>query len=255
MKELTFSHPAGEVLALDPVISSENSWVRVQFEIDQPTWDFVCLNDLFQSKSRSRLPDELEGSGGVRITLVGPQVALNDPSNAPADLFEISEAMRRLPGEGDSWQGIIFGAAPVWSKALDELVGLGFRVTGEVEDEVFLVDEFGTEARLNTFQDNQVSTLVLAHPINNISDPTKDEVVRLLNETNAQFVLGTSSIDQKGHLLVRGSLPILDANTTRAMLGALAISLIGLLQELLPPIERLVSGETSFNEALQELVN
>ena len=98
MKELIFSHPAGEVRALDPVIGSENSWVRVQFEIDQPTWDFVCLNDLFQSKSRSRLPDQLEGSGRVRITLVGPQVALNDPSNAPADLFEISEAMRRLPG-------------------------------------------------------------------------------------------------------------------------------------------------------------
>ena len=151
MKELIFAHPAGEIRAPEPTVTVEDSWVRVQFEIDEPTWDFIYLNDLFQTKSRSRLPDELDGSGRVRITLVGPRVALNDPMRAPADLFEISEAMRRFPGEDEAWQGIIFGAAPIWNKALDELVGLGFRVTGEVEDEVFLVDEFGTEAHLNTF--------------------------------------------------------------------------------------------------------
>ena len=254
MKELIFAHPAGEIRAPEPTVTVEDSWVRVQFEIDEPTWDFIYLNDLFQTKSRSRLPDELDGSGRGRITLVGPRVALNDPMRAPADLFEISEAMRRFPGEDEAWQGIIFGAAPIWNKALDELVGLGFRVTGEVEDEVFLVDEFGTEAHLNTFQDNQISSLVLAHPIH-FEGASRDEVVRLLNETNAQFVLGTSSLDSKGYLLVRGSLPILDASTTRNMLGGLALSLIGLLQELLPPVEDLASRKITFEDAVSKLVS
>lgn len=254
MKELNFAHPAGEIRAQEPSITAEDLWARVQFEVDESTWDFICLNDLFQAKSRSRLPDELAGSGRVRITLIGPRVALNDPMRAPADLFEISDAMRRFPGEEEAWQGIIFGAAPIWSKALDELVGLGFRVTGEVEDEVFLVDEFGTEAHLNTFQDNQISTLVLAHPIH-FEGASRNEVVRLLNETNAQFVLGTSSVDSKGYLLVRGSLPISDANTTRNMLGGLALSLIGLLQELLPPVEELAGGKITFEDALSRLVS
>ena len=52
---------------------------------------------------------------------------------------------------------------------------------------------------------------------------------------------------------MRGSLPILDASTTRNMLGGLALSLIGLLQELLPPVEDLASGKITFEDAVSKL--
>lgn len=250
MASLVFAHPSGDIQVTNFELSSSDEWAQVSFQVPEFVWDSIYLHDVFGARSRRRLPNDLSGAGPVRVRLTGPTLGLTNRSAIPADLFELTEAMRPIDAHQATWQGVVYGPTPAWSGALSELLEIGFSVRLETEDAVVLEDEFGTRVELEEFATNQLVTAVFSHPLN--TQKRFDDLVNLCNSANSKFLIGTLALD-KDRISVRVGLPIIDSNQTDGTLSPLVPAMLSLLQETLPIAEKLSEGEIDLSEAVLRL--
>jgi hypothetical protein len=258
MAVVPFVSAKGDVLAVEPDIETINERsVRVRFSVDQSEWERIERDDIFGARIRRRFPDEVPGSGSVRITVEGTRLSMESPRGWSADEFEIVSAMRQISTSGgDQWTGVLFASAPAWSRALESLVEMGFVVDGETDDEVSATNHMGVNVMVSVYPQNQVASIVYAAPFP--SEAVADtSVLDLLNRLNASFIIGSLAVAtddrRRCHLLAKAATPILEGVDVAAVLEALVIGLTGMLMEVAPVVEMVLRGTLSVEQAFVRL--
>jgi hypothetical protein len=254
MAVVPFLSASGDVIAVEPQIDYQaDDLVRVRFELDESEWERVVEHDVFGARTRRRFPDQLEGSGGVTLTVEGSRLATESPRGWSADDFVVVSAMRRIDG---NWHGQLFASPPAWWRAIDSLVQLGFVVDGETDDEVSATNHLGVNAMISVYSQNQVATVVYAAPAEAswTSDPA---VLDLLNRLNASFVIGSVALQvndvNQAHLLTKASIPMLDGVDVPQVLDALVIGLTGMIIEVEPVVRAVAQGTMAVDDAARRL--
>ncbi|MEN9804847.1 MAG: hypothetical protein RIS41_1694 [Actinomycetota bacterium] len=254
MAVVPFLSASGDVIAVEPQIDYQaDDLVRVRFELDEGEWERVVEHDVFGARTRRRFPDQLEGSGGVTLTVEGSRLATESPRGWSADDFVVVSAMRRIDG---NWHGQLFASPPAWWRAIDSLVQLGFVVDGETDDEVSATNHLGVNAMISVYSQNQVAAVVYAAPAEAswTSDPA---VLDLLNRLNASFVIGSVALQvndvNQAHLLTKASIPMLDGVDVPQVLDALVIGLTGMIIEVEPVVRAVAQGTMAVDDAARRL--
>ena len=258
MAVVPFISSFGDVLTVDPEIDPvTESSVRVRFVLDESEWLRIQNLDLFGAKNRRRFPDVLDGEGPVSVTVEGSRLAIESPRGWQADDFEIVSAMRKIETpDGSHMVGMLFASAPAWTKALDSLVEMGFVVDGETDDEVSATDLNGTNVMISIYSSNQVATVVFSRLMPDDSR-TSPEVLQLLNNLNASFIIGSVAVMvnelNKEYLIAKSAVPTIEGVDVPAVLDGLVIGLVGLILEVEPVAQRVLTGEMSVDEATRRL--
>ena len=258
MAVVPFVSSDGDVLAVEPDIETINDRaVRVRFTVDESEWERIQSSDIFGARSRRRFPDDVPGSGSVRLTVEGSRLSMESPRGWSAEEFEIVSAMRQVStASGDQWIGVLFASAPAWSKALESLVEMGFVVDGETDDEVSATNHMGVNVMISVYPQNQVASIVYAAPFDPVAVESM-EILDLLNRLNASFIIGSLSVAKddrrRCHLLAKAATPILEGVDVAAVLEALVIGLTGMLMEVAPVVEMVLRGTLTVDQAFVRL--
>lgn len=258
MAVVPFISMFGDVLTVDPEIDPVNdSMVRVRFVLDESEWSRIQDSDIFGAKSRRRFPDVLDGSGPVSITVEATRMAVESPRGWRAEDFEIVSAMRKIETpEGGHMVGMLFASAPAWTQALNSLMEMGFIVDGETDDEVSATDRNGTNVMISIYTTNQVATVAFARVLPTGSAKSSD-VLQLLNNLNVSFIIGSVSVMvnemNAEYLVAKAAVPTIEGVAVAAVLDALVVGLVGLILEVEPVVQRVISGEVSVEEATRRL--
>jgi hypothetical protein len=258
MAVVPFISTFGDVLTVDPEIDPVNdSMVRVRFVLDESEWSRIQDSDIFGAKSRRRFPDVLDGAGPVSITVEATRMAVESPRGWHAEDFEIVSAMRKIETpEGGHMVGMLFASAPAWTQALNSLMEMGFIVDGETDDEVSATDRNGTNVMISIYTTNQVATVAFARVLPTGSAKSSD-VLQLLNNLNVSFIIGSVSVMvnemNAEYLVAKAAVPTIEGVAVAAVLDALVVGLVGLILEVEPVVQRVISGEVSVEEATRRL--
>lgn len=262
MTDVRFLHPSAEVTLhhLDVSIR-EGGVARVRALVDEADWQVIEANDIFGARSRRRVPNELTGSGEVRITIEGPEDALDTGWQPHAEPFVIVDAMRRLDigdleaqgVEGQAWQGIFFTAPAAWSAAVDALQGEGFSVTEELDDQVSLRNDAGLVVDVVAEDESLVVTVAVHAPLEGFEPSRTGELLEALNAINVAYPVSTNALDGD-QLLTKSGVPVLDGMDLSGLIESLATGLVQLAEFLRGPLSRLASGSASAAEALDDIL-
>lgn len=258
MAVVPFISNSGDVLTVDPEIDAVNdSMVRVRFVLDESEWLRIQDSDIFGAKSRRRFPDVLDGSGAVSITVEGSRLAVESPRGWQAEDFDIVSAMRKIETpEGGHMVGMLFASAPAWTQALNSLMEMGFIVDGETDDEVSATDRNGTNVMISIYTTNQVATVAFAREMPSGASKSSD-VLQLLNNLNVSFIIGSVAVMVNEmnveYLVAKAAVPTIEGVAVPAVLDALVVGLVGLILEVEPVVQRVLSGEVSVEEATRRL--
>ena len=258
MAVVPFISHSGDVLTVDPEIDQVNdSLVRIRFVLDESEWGRIQELDIFGSKSRRRFPEALDGAGAVSVTVEGSRMALESPRGWHADDFEIVSTMRKIETpDGGHMVGMLFASAPAWTTAVNSLMEMGFIVDGETDDEVSATDLNGTNVMISIYPTNQVATVVFARemPAGSVKS---FEVLQLINNLNNSFIIGSvaTMINEMNveYLVAKSAVPTIGGVDVAAVLDALVIGLVGLILEVEPIVQRVLTGEVSVDEATRLL--
>ena len=152
--------------------------------------------------------------------------------------------------------GMLFASAPAWTTALNSLMEMGFIVDGETDDEVSATDLNGTNVMISIYPTNQVATVVFARhmPAESAKSP---EVLQLMNNLNVSFIIGSVAIlvneMNVEYLVAKSAVPTIGGVDVAAVLDALVVGLVGLILEVEPVVQRVLTGEISVEEATGRL--
>ena len=258
MAIVPFISSSGDVLTVDPEIDPvSDSLIRIRFTLDESEWGRIQESDIFGAKTRRRFPEVLDGFGAVSVTVEGSRLALESPRGWQADDFEIVSAMRKIEtSEGAHMVGMLFASAPAWTQALNSLMEMGFIVDGETDDEVSATDRNGTNVMISIYTTNQVATVAFARVLPTGSAKSSD-VLQLLNDLNVSFIIGSVSVMvnemNAEYLVAKAAVPTIEGVAVAAVLDALVVGLVGLILEVEPVVQRVISGEVSVEEATRRL--
>jgi hypothetical protein len=258
MAVVPFISSSGDVLTVDPEIDPvSDSLIRIRFTLDESEWGRIQESDIFGAKTRRRFPEVLDGFGAVSVTVEGSRLALESPRGWQADDFEIVSAMRKIEtSEGAHMVGMLFASAPAWTQALNSLMEMGFIVDGETDDEVSATDRNGTNVMISIYTTNQVATVAFARVLPTGSAKSSD-VLQLLNNLNVSFIIGSVSVMvnemNAEYLVAKAAVPTIEGVAVAAVLDALVVGLVGLILEVEPVVQRVISGEVSVEEATRRL--
>jgi hypothetical protein len=258
MAVVPFISSSGDVLTVDPEIDPvSGSLIRIRFTLDESDWGRIQESDIFGAKTRRRFPEVLDGFGAVSVTVEGSRLALESPRGWQADDFEIVSAMRKIEtSEGAHMVGMLFASAPAWTQALNSLMEMGFIVDGETDDEVSATDRNGTNVMISIYPTNLVATVVFARemPTGSINSA---EVLQLINNLNVSFIIGSVAMMvnemNAEYLLAKSAVPTIGGVDVPAVLDALVVGLVGLILEVEPVVQRVITGELSVDEATRRL--
>jgi len=250
-----FLSPRGDVIAVEPEVEYlDSELVRVRFDVDESEWLRIVDADIFGARSRRRFPDDLDGSGPVRVTVESTRLVTESPRGWDAQQFVVVTAMRRAE-DRDEWSGMMFASAPAWHRAVAALIDMGYVVDGETDDEVSATDATGCNVMVSVYTMNQVATVVFARQLPRGSS-VDAAVTRLLNALNASFVIGSvaaSDADHGSFLLVRSAVPTIAGVDVPVVLEALVIGLTGMMDEIHPLVLDVLGGRISVDEAIVRL--
>jgi hypothetical protein len=245
---------------LDVTIDGDGT-ARVRAMVDEADWQVIEANDIFGASSRRRVPNELTGSGEVRITIEGPEEALDTGWQPHAEQFVIVDAMRRLDisdleaegVQGQAWQGIFFTAPAAWSAAVDVLQGEGFAIAEELDDRVSLTNDAGLVVEVIAEDDSMVVTVAVHAPLNGFEPSRTGELLEALNAINVAYPVSTNALDGD-QLLTKAGVPVLEGMDLSSLIESLATGLVQLAEFLRGPLGRLASGSSSAAEALDDIL-
>jgi hypothetical protein len=91
-------------------------------------------------------------------------------------------------------------------------------------------------------------------PAESVNSP---EVLQLINNLNVSFIIGSVAIMVNEmdveYLLAKSAVPTIGGVDVPAVLDALVVGLVGLILEVEPVVQRVLSGEVSVEEATRRL--
>lgn len=262
MTDVRFVHPAAEVTLRQLDVDIEADGVaRVRALVDEAEWNTIEREDIFGARSRRRVPNELTGAGEVRITIEGPEEALDTGWQPHAEHFVIVDAMRRLDIsdleaqgiEGVAWQGIFFTAPAAWSMAVDSLRGEGFEVRDEFDDRVTLRNDAGFVVEVIAEDDTMVVTVAVHAPLEGFDGANTHELLEAINAVNVAYPVSTSALDGD-MLLTKAGVPVLEGLDLPSLIDSLATGLVQVAGFLQGPLTRLATGSASAAEALEDIL-
>jgi hypothetical protein len=83
------------------------------------------------------------------------------------------------------------------------------------------------------------------------------DVLQLLNNLNVSFIIGSVSVMvnemNAEYLVAKAAVPTIEGVAVAAVLDALVVGLVGLILEVEPVVQRVISGEVSVEEATRRL--
>jgi hypothetical protein len=260
--DVRFIHPAGEVSlrAIDVTIDVDGV-ARVRALVDEADWAVIEAQDIFGARSRRRVPNDLTGSGEVRITIEGPEEALDTGWQPHAEQFVIVDAMRRLDTsdlemggiEGEAWQGIFFTAAAAWSRAVDTLTHEGFTVANETDNVIVLRRDDRTSVEVLALDDTLAVTVEVRVPLEGFDPSRSAEMLEVLNSVNVAFPVSTNALDGTD-LLTKSGIPVLEGLDLPGLIESLAVGLVQVSEFLRAPITQVATGHMGAAEALADIL-
>jgi hypothetical protein len=263
MTDVRFIHPGGEVnlRSLDVSIDADGT-ATVRALVDEADWAVIEHHDIFGARSRRRVPDDLTGVGEVRITIEGPEEALDTGWQPHTEPFVIIDAMRRLDIvnpqasglEGEAWQGIFFTAAAAWSRVVDSLRREGFTVVDESDDTVQLRREDGLRLEVIALDESLAATVEVRATLVGFDPSQSADVLETLNAVNVAMPVSTNALDGD-ELLTKSGIPVLEGVDLPGLLEALAVGLVQVADLLLPPLTHLGAGRIGTADALATILD
>ena len=227
--------------------------VRVRFTITESAWDRLQRYDIFGTRSRRRIPEALDGSGDVIVTVQGSRLASDNRFGWEARDFEIVSAMR---DHADHVSGMLFASAPAWHRAVDTLVQMGFVVDGETDEEISATTPDGTNCMISVYSQNRVAVVVFGREVP-AGTSSSTAALSVVNALNVSFIIGSVSLAvnemRQEFVLAKASVPMIDGVDVPGVLDAYVSGLSGLVTEVEPDIVRVVSGQLSVAEAVRRL--
>ena len=250
----TFVHPSGDVACADAEIEPlGDESIRIRFSVAESTWERMQRYDIFGSRSRRRIPEELDGSGDVVVTVQGSRLAADNRFGWEARDFEVVSVMR---DHGGQMSGMLFASAPAWHRAVDSLVQMGFVVDGETDDEISATTPDGTNCMISVYGQNRVAVVVFGRPVP-VGTSASTAALNVVNALNVSFIIGSVSLAvnemRQEFLLAKAAVPMIDGVDVPAVLDAYVIGLSGLVTEVEPDIVKVVSGQLGVAEAVRRL--
>lgn len=262
MTDVRFIHPSAEVVLRDLDVTIDNDGVaHVRAMVDESEWAVIEDQDIFGARSRRRVPNELTGSGEVRITIQGPEEALDTGWQPHAEQFVIVDAMRRLDMadaeseglQGTAWQGVFFTAPAAWSTAVATLRQEGFNVRDETDDRISLANTEGFMVDIIAEDDSLVVTVAVHAPLVGFDGANTAELLEALNAINVAYPVSTNALDGD-QLLTKAGIPVLEGLDLPGLIDALATGLVQVAEHLRAPLTRLGNGSASAAEALGDIL-
>lgn len=263
MTDVRFIHPAGEVnlRSLDVTIDADGT-AKVRALVDDTDWSLIEQHDIFGARSRRRVPNDLTGVGEVRITIEGPEEALDTGWQPHAEPFVIIDAMRRLDTstldaggiEGEAWQGVFFTAAAAWSRAVESLRREGFSVVDETDGTVQLTRGDSLRVEVIALDESLAATVEVRATLAGFDPSRSAEVLETLNAVNVAMPVSTNALDGD-ELLTKSGLPVLEGVDLPGLIEALAVGLVQVASFLVPPLTRLGAGHIGTADALAEILD
>lgn len=262
MTDVRFIHPSAEVMLRDLDVTIDADGIaHVRAMVDESEWAVIEGQNIFGARSRRRIPNELTGAGEVRITIQGPEEALDTGWQPHAEQFVIVDAMRRLDIsgveaeglEGKAWQGVFFTAPAAWSTAVATLSQEGFDVRDEADDRISLANADGMMVNIIAEDDSLVVTVAVHAPLIGFDGANTAELLEALNAINVVYPVSTIALDGD-QLLTKAGIPVLEGLDLPGLIDALATGLVQVAEYLRAPLTRLATGSASAAEALGDIL-
>lgn len=259
MTDVRFIHATGEINLRDLDVTIDSDGVaHVRAMVDEGDWSLIEQYDIFGARSRRRVPNELTGSGEVRITVEGPEEALDTGWQPHAEQFVIVEAMRRLDTtdlevDGVAWQGVFFTAAAAWSRAVEALEAEGFSISDETDDTVQLTRDDGLRVEVLALDETLAVTVEVRAPLDTFDTSRSADVLEALNAVNVAFPVSTNALDGT-ELLTKSGIPVLEGLDLPGLIESLAVGLLQVCEFLRGPLTRLGAGSISTAQALEDIL-
>jgi hypothetical protein len=254
MSRLCFTHTSGDIQVSESESAQDHKLVFLRFDVAFEVWEHIQLNNIFSHSSYRQTYGRLVSDGPVRLTLKGAAHLTQRLENLAAHDFEIVQAVELTCDLLDESLASFFHSESVWAECIGRLVDIGFGLQSETHDELFMLDEYGTEVRLCLHLPNHIATLVFSHDLG-YTNENKGELLTLINEINISSLLGAISLLDQKKLIVRVGIPIVDSQGTIKLLSDLSFSVLSMFQETLSLLEAFVDRSISSKEALSEILN
>ena len=254
MSRLCFAHASGDIQVSESESARDRQLVFFRFDVTCEVWEHIQLNNIFSHSSYKQTYGQLAADGPVRLTLKGAIEPTQNLENLAADEFEIVQASELTCDLRDESLASLFHSESVWAECIGRLVDMGFGLQSETHDELFMLDGYGTEARLCLHPANHIATLVFSHDLG-YTDENRGDLLDLINEINRSALLGAVSLLDPKKLTVRVGIPIVNSQGTMKLLSDLSFSVLSMFQETLSLLEAFTDGSISLKEALSEILN
>lgn len=261
MTDARFLHASGEVNLRELEVQITDGVARIRGMVDESEWARIENQDIFGARSRRRVPDELFGAGEVRVTIEGPETALDTGWQPSTDPFVIVDAMREIDNaelreaglEGRAWQGVLFTAPAAWTLAVEALEDEGFRVTDELDNIVRLRNEDQMTVEVLALDETLAVTVEVRAPLEGFDASNTPELLETLNAVNVAFPVSTNCVDGS-ELVTKSGLPVLEDLDLSPLIESLAVGLVQVASYLRPVVTRVANGSASAAAALSELL-
>lgn len=261
MTDARFLHPSGDVHLRELDVQVADGTARVRGMVDETEWARIEALDIFGARTRRRVPDELTGTGEVRITIEGPETALDTGWQPSTEPFVIVDAMREIDNadlreaglEGRAWQGILFTAPAAWTPAVEALSDEGFRLVDEFDNVARLRNDDGMTVEVLALDETLAVTIEVRVELEGFDPRATGDLLETLNAVNVAFPVSTNCVDGS-QLVTKSGLPVLDDVDLAPVIESLAVGLVQVASYLRPVVARVANGSVSAAEALGELL-
>lgn len=252
MPDVSFVHESGDVVLRAVEVRVDGDRAAITGLVSPDVWEHIEREDVFSAASRRRA-GSLTGQGDVKIEIVGSDSAMKPGAGPFAHDWTIVNAAQRLDdAPGEVWTGAMFTDPPMWTKAADALVDIGFTSVSTGETSVEYADGSGTRVTISADVESRLGGVTCHRSIGSPSTAALTEVLTVVNDVNETFPAGTLSFSNDT-LTMKSGVPIPEDNDVSDVLQALAYGLPGMLEMVAPVLQRVAAGEITSSDALHQI--
>lgn len=252
MPDVSFVHQSGDVALRSIEVRIADGVATITGLVSPDVWEHIEREDVFGAAHRRRA-GSLPGQGDVRIEIEGAESSMQPGAGPFARDWAIISASRRVDdAPGEVWTGAMFSDPPMWSKAADALVELGYSSTSTRDTSADFADGAGSVVTVSADVDSRLGGITCRRTISTPSGETLGAVLTVVNDVNETFPAGTLSFSVDT-LTLKSGVPIPEGADISDLLEALAYGLPGMLEMVTPAIERVAVGDITSTDAIQDI--
>lgn len=252
MPDVSFVHESGDVVLRSVEVRLDRGRASITGLVSPDVWEHIEREDVFGAAHRRRA-GTLPGGGDVKIEIEGHESSLQPGVGPFAHDWVVVNASQRLDdAPGEVWTGALFSDPPMWSKAADALVELGFSNLSTGDTTVEFADGSGTRVTVSADPESRLGGITCRRTIGSASGSALEHLLGTINEINETFPAGTTSFSDDT-LTLKSGVPIPETLDVSDVLEALAYGLPGMVDMIAPTLSRVAAGELSSSDAIHEI--